>query len=318
MSNDSSKFGLLDLFKISGLIIILISVGLGLLYFFKGNIALSGFLTLMVVVGFFITINFLEKNKQFMVNSRFRHWSMYIWIVFFALSGVTYLFMEHAFNIEFGYKQRIMSQAEERVKALDLIIDDFQSHGTSVIRDYKSSYRTNLAYATNSPTDPYFIKLTGRPYNWSASALSGWLLRTSSDQTTRFSNISLLVADADSIKSRGFNLKLSSVKAKVQQIKNQNWNVFINWNRLKLEYAFVNLESEAKILVDDLNSYCLSSLPYVNTPSTQPLVHVTQNTPLKLDDMAAIRGEFGQGRATALGLFMMTQLLLLVWLIFLI
>lgn len=220
-----------------GIIFTLITSFLGLLYYLKGDILISGLISSIIVVILFFLIQQFMKNKSEIRKNRFSILSIILWTIYVLLSIPISFFLVHSLNIEINAKNDIKKIADSKMKALDAMNAYYETKVQDYLSTLQIDLKRNLTLYTNAPLsidgNKAKIALISAPFNISQNTLN---------------NINKInyVSQANNLikaKSLLFNKVLDTLK-----IENQNFNAkygatFENWSRLKLNYAFYQLDN---------------------------------------------------------------------------
>ncbi len=177
------------------------------------------------------------KNKSEIRKNRFSVLSIILWTIYVLLSIPISFFLVHSLNVEINAKNDIKKIADSKMKALDAMNAYYETKVEDYLASLQTVLKTNLTSYTLAPASiqgkTAKMTLMAAPFNISQNSLNNINKINYINQSNNFINA----------KSMLFNKVLDTLK-----IENQNFNAkygatFENWSRLKLNYAFYQLDN---------------------------------------------------------------------------
>ena len=220
-----------------GIVFTLITSFLGLLYYLKGDVLISGLISSIIVVILYFLIEQFKKNKSEIRKNRFSVLSIILWTVYVLLSIPISFFLVHSLNVEINAKNDIKKIADSKIKSLNAMNTFYETKVEDYLSTLQIELKTNLTYYTSAPKSSQgkIAKntLMAAPFNVSENTLKNI------NKNNYLSQANNLIK----AKSILFNTVLDTLK-----IENENFNAkygatFENWSRLKLNYAFYQLDN---------------------------------------------------------------------------
>lgn len=221
-----------------GIVFTLITSFLGLLYYLKGDVLVSGLVSSVIVVILYFLIQQFLKNKSEIRKNRFSVLSVILWTIYVVLSIPISFFLIHSLNVEINAKNEIKKIAESKIKSLSEINTYYETKTNEYLSRLKVDLNTYLILYTTTPLNSIQKNdaekhLKNSPFNISEKTLK---TITSINYINQANNLitakELLffgVLDTLKIENKNFIAKYNST--------------FINWSRLKLNFAFYELDN---------------------------------------------------------------------------
>jgi hypothetical protein len=135
-----------------GLFFTLISSFIGMLYISKGNLILSLFVSIVLLVLVYFLIDQLIKKKSEIRKNRVSPLSIVLWTLYALLSLPLTILLLHSFNVEINAKEEVQALGKQKADALNGMILHYNNEVDQYINDVSSDFELNarLCVASSS------------------------------------------------------------------------------------------------------------------------------------------------------------------------
>lgn len=223
-----------DVLQAIGLLYALITSFLGLMYILKGDIFISGFVSIVLLIFYFFLIKEFVKSKVEITRNKLSVKSIILWVFFMALSIPSSFLLIHCFNVEINEKKNIQAIANLKCKNLTDMTSNYKSEVEKYVGEIKMKYIELLTfYVQDKSSLSYSTTLASWPYNLSiedSKIVNNELIQKFG---TVFYNTKIAL----------FNKVLDTMIVNNKNFLSNHLPAFENWKRLRLNSGFYELDS---------------------------------------------------------------------------
>lgn len=233
-----------------GLFLLLILSFFGANYMLKGDIILSGGISLILVILMYFLIEFLKKRKVQITKSKLSLGSILGWVIFAVLCIPSGLLILHALNIEINAKKDLQVYANNIVSKNQEVVNLFQTENNKYISETYLIARNALdsyVNTSNAKDKDSIIELLG-------SERLG-IENLEQIDKNNFTNSALALQSALEIRSENV---LDSVRDRSERVISNNAYLVENWSRLRVVTSLQELENMLEKNLNQLNKFLVN------------------------------------------------------------
>lgn len=237
-----------------GIVFTLITSFLGLLYFLRGDILISGLVSAVIVVILYFLIDKFIKSKNEISKNKISILSIVLWTFYVLLSIPISVSLVHCLNVEINAKKEIKSLANDKINSLNNMVAAYNSDVDAYLTTLGVDIKAKLTNYTNDsiPSNAHLdVKddLMKPPYNLEDATINGINKNNYIDQVNNIIMAKRII----------FNKTADTLKTENSNFLMQYGNVFNNWSRLKLNNTFYQLDEK---LINNRNKLKTSYAKY--------------------------------------------------------
>jgi len=209
------------------IIFTLITSFLGNLYFLKGDLILSAFISCIIVVTLYFLIEQFIKKKSEISKNKFATTSILLWSLYILLSIPISASLIHFLNVEINEKSEIQTISNKKIANLNNMVSYYDTRVTNYLTSFSIEIQTKLYnYKSNKNTN-LKTELINKPYETAPSNLDNISSLDPKD----------IASDMRTAKQILFQRVKDSVTFQNKIYKGKYAKVYDNWSRLQLNIA---------------------------------------------------------------------------------
>ena len=237
-----------------GLLFALITSFLGLMYILKGDVLISGLISVVLVVLLVFLSGETIKSRDEISKNKFSFKSIFLWVSYAILCLPMSFLLIHCLNVEIYAKKDIQAMANAKTNSLSEMGESYKDSVKKDLSNLEAKLGGEFLFLTAGPDNEdskniIISKLVAPPFNIKPEILNNV---TSENYETQIQNL------INARKKKSLAVLNLVVQKKNKLFFSKYGDVFNDWNRLQLNYAFYELDtmlsSNYKLLRDGFNN----------------------------------------------------------------
>jgi hypothetical protein len=235
-----------------GIVFTLIASFLGLMYSLKGDILISGLVSLVIIVIEYFLIEKFIRSKSEITKNKFSALSIILWSIYVLLAIPISVFLLHTLNVEINAKKEIQMSGNKKLTDLNKMVQEYKSTVDKNLTTLSIELSNKLTLYSKKGNKDLENELMAAPFKMSLEELQG----------VNSANVSIKVRSL-------LNAKATKLIAIADTISKSNTNftaryggVFDGWARLQINYAFYELDNLLKKNKDSFANHFAQYSPY--------------------------------------------------------
>ena len=216
-----------------GIIFTLITSFLGNLYFLKGDIILSAFITsILIIIQYFLIEQFIKRKSEITKN-KLATTSILLWSLYILLSIPTSSALIHFLNVEINEKSQIQIISNKKISNLNNMVSYYDTRVNDYLATYVISLQTKLYNYKSNKNQILRNELINKPFETAPTNLDNINILEPKDISNNMKTAKQIL----------FQRIKDTIVYQNQTYIQKYGKVFDNWSRLQLNLATNELNS---------------------------------------------------------------------------
>ena len=233
MGKDNQGKLIVSLSQYLGLIVMMSSLFLGLIYWTDGNLIASIPITVALAAIIYILVDYFIKEKNTIARGGYRTSTIFLFFIYIALSFPISIICLHAINVEVFEKENIQNIGNKRIECIDKMEEDYAEKRDNMMIDWTAELENNVSTYLNTRSNGSKAVLEAEPYNLPIELLDASSKNNMIGQWTEQMN-------------RNFDDRLDIIQKKSAKVVSNSKKALKNWDRFNINEQFNLLDEQVR------------------------------------------------------------------------